>query len=471
MDKETRRQGDKEKALRAESPCLLVSPSPCLASQQQTRPKLFWSALGAVAISALAGCGQTEPPPFRLNMTYVVAKQIPLDHQRAIADVLGAMFGTPDQPFAMPETGLNQKKLEMAAGPVWSDQAGGKHGLYRRHCAHCHGISGDGQGPTAAILNPYPRDYRPGIFKFKGTYTPAQPTTADLERVVNDGVPGTAMPSFALLPPDERSALVEYVKYLSIRGQTEKALEDFVSDNLEPEDKFNPAENAELRALIFDEMLKPIVEAWQGANEQVIAPDESTIPPDNRTPAQIAESVAKGRELFYGAKANCVKCHGPTALGDGQQDDYDDWSKATNEFLKGTKDKLGEIQALRADLAKAEGEEAESLKEQMRAAQKEYNEREALVATLLPPHHAIPRNLRDGIYRGGRRPIDLFWRIFAGIRGMPMPASGPAGPDAPGTLTQQEIWQIVDYVQSLPFEPASLPQKQPLNTAAVSTGE
>ena len=35
----------------------------------------------------------------------------------------------------------------------------------------------------------------------------------------------------SLLPPDEQKALVEYVKYLSIRGQTEKALEDFVGDN------------------------------------------------------------------------------------------------------------------------------------------------------------------------------------------------------------------------------------------------
>ncbi len=106
-------------------------------------------------------------------MTNVVAKQIAPEHQQAIANILDAMFGTPDEPFAMAETGLNQRLLKMAAGPVWSDQAGGKHGLYRRHCAHCHGISGDGHGPTAAILDPYPRDYRPGIFKFKSTYSAA----------------------------------------------------------------------------------------------------------------------------------------------------------------------------------------------------------------------------------------------------------------------------------------------------------
>src|SRR5215207_2334394 len=132
--------------------------------------------VAAAGLAALAGCSESEPPQFRLNMTNVVAKQIAPEHQQSIANILGAMFGTPDEPNALPETGLDIKKLKMAAGPVWSDKAGGKHGLYRRHCVHCHGISGDGRGPTAAILNPYPRDYRPGIFKFKSTYTAASPT-------------------------------------------------------------------------------------------------------------------------------------------------------------------------------------------------------------------------------------------------------------------------------------------------------
>jgi hypothetical protein len=116
--------------------------------------------VGLTSIVALAGCGKSDPPAFRLNMVQVTQSQISPKHQQAIADILGAMFGTPDKPFAMPETGLDERMLKMSAGPVWSNEAGDKHGLYRRHCAHCHGISGDGQGPTAAILNPYPRDYR-----------------------------------------------------------------------------------------------------------------------------------------------------------------------------------------------------------------------------------------------------------------------------------------------------------------------
>ena len=49
-----------------------------------------------------------------------------------------------------------------------------------------------------------------------------------------------------------------------------------------------------------------------------------------------------------------------------------------------------------------------------------------------------------------------------------MPAAGPSQPGAQSTLTEQEIWQIVDYVQSLPYEPASRPEVRPVNVEAVN---
>jgi mono/diheme cytochrome c family protein len=355
-------------------------------------PKRNWvAAITAVAGVVFAGCGESAPPPFRLNMTNVVAKQIQPEHQQAIANILDAMFGTPDEPIALPETKLDQKKLSMAAGPVWSDQVGGKHGLYRRHCVHCHGISGDGRGPTASILNPYPRDYRPGVFKFKSTYTAAEPTHDDLVKTVHQGIPGTAMPSFALLPPDEIEALVEYVKYLSLRGQMETALEAHVADELNPGDKFDPANDPAIQKLVMQDLLGPIVETWNGANDQVIKPEDAAIPHDDRTTKDVAASAKAGRELFFGSRANCVKCHGPTALGDGQQDDYDNWNKANNEFIKATNDKLAQIASLKADLKKAQGDEVAQLTQQLTDAQKEYNERSELVPRLLSPRRRIPR--------------------------------------------------------------------------------
>ena len=55
----------------------------------------------------------------------------------------------------------------MAAGPVKSGRHGEPAGLYLEHCVQCHGISGDGRGPTAAFLNPYPRDFRLGKFQIQ----------------------------------------------------------------------------------------------------------------------------------------------------------------------------------------------------------------------------------------------------------------------------------------------------------------
>lgn len=418
---------------------------------------------------ALAGCGKVDPPAFRLDMIRVAENEISPKHQQAIADILGAMFGTPDAPYAMEGTGLDQFKLKMAAGPVWSDEAGDKHGLYRRHCAHCHGINGDGQGPTAAILNPYPRDYRRGLFKFKGTFTAALPTNEDLHRVIYNGIPGTAMPAFALLPPDEVDALVEYVKYLTIRGQMETALENYIFDEgLEPDAPLDPATDPELKDVIVNDLLAGVMEGWDTVDEQVVVPTPDSIPPADRTPEEILASVNAGRDLFFGPKANCVKCHGPTGLGDGQQDNYDDWSAVSVKFIDDTKSLVTEIKNAKDNLKNLKGEERTAAEADIAAKQNQLALRDSLLPHILPPRRAIPRNLREGVYRGGRRDIDLFWRVFAGIPGMGMPATGPAGPGGQGTLTEQEMWQIVDYIQSLPFEPNSEPQIRPVNIRTVN---
>jgi mono/diheme cytochrome c family protein len=405
----------------------------------------YFNLMGSLLLAAMAvGCDTPAAPEFHLNMVQMTSDATPTPeaYQQDIANVLDAMFGTPDKPFALPETGLDNRKLQMAAGPAWSDKAGANYGLYRKHCVHCHGISGDGRGPTALFLNPYPRDYRQGVYKFKSTYTAAKPTDEDLHRVLINGVPGTAMPSFSLLPEAEVEALVEYVKYMSYRGQMETALTNFAFNDLGEEEvegedgetatrliPLNPAEDAE-QGTIVKELLAEIVDEWNAANENIIVPTEDAIPADDRTPEQIAESVAKGRELFFGVRANCVKCHGPTGLGDGQQDDFDIWNKANKLFLESV-------------AADPENEMAA--------------EREQVAATLFPVRNAIPRNLRLGGYRGGNRRIDIFWKIYAGIPGTPMPASGPASPGGQGTLTEEEMWQIVDYVLSLPYEMPSRP--------------
>ncbi|HEV3136496.1 MAG TPA: cytochrome c, partial [Pirellulales bacterium] len=212
-----------------------------------------WPLLAGLLL--LAGCGKYEPPPFHSNMVEMDRQGVAAGQEQDIANILDALFGTPDAPFVLAETGLDLKKLEQAAGPVRSDQFGKESGLYRRHCGHCHGTTGDGLGPTALILNPYPRDYRQGKFKFKSTDRPDKPTTADLEMILRHGIPGTAMPSFDLLPDSQLQVLIEYVKYLSMRGETEIRLISAMTELSEGTLEIS-------RAAIVDEILKPVVENW-----------------------------------------------------------------------------------------------------------------------------------------------------------------------------------------------------------------
>jgi mono/diheme cytochrome c family protein len=420
----------------------------------------------AALLLVSSGCEQAPAPDFRLNMVQMVNNETSAEYQQEIADVMAALFGTPDEPFAMAETGLDQLRLDLAAGAAWSDQAGVDRGLYRKHCVHCHGISGDGRGPTGLFLNPYPRDYRMGVFKFKSTYNNAKPTDDDLHRVLYNGIPGTSMPSFSLLPSSEREALVEYVKYLAMRGEMETRLAEYVFNELGEEEEegedgevklvrlpLNPNDDAE-QAEVITEMLADVVAPWEEAVENVIVPEEGEIPQDDRSAEEIAQAVQRGRELFYGVKANCVKCHGPTGLGDGQRNDYDIWSKQNVEFTAATDQLASSI---------TEQSQAEDLddrdRERLAARRDLLDTREEVEQTLYPPRNAIPRNLRQGIYRGGRRRLDVFWRIHAGIPGSPMPGVGATAPGGQGTISEAEMWDIVDYVLSLPYEPASNAQK------------
>src|SRR5207302_4961877 len=106
--------------------------------------------------------------------------------------------------------------------------------LYRLYCLQCHGLTGDGRGPTAKWVNPHPRDYRKGLFKFQSVDqvgkegsagdTVRPPSREDLYRTVFEGVEGTAMQSYNMLPPHEIQALVSYVMHLSIRCEVGEGL-------------------------------------------------------------------------------------------------------------------------------------------------------------------------------------------------------------------------------------------------------
>jgi mono/diheme cytochrome c family protein len=129
-----------------------------------------FSMLLCLSAAALAvGC--TPPAEFRVNRVEERKRELQAlgeegsftpGQKTDIGTFLTAVFGTPDQPrlpamieelsAEMPV--LRRPMLAAAAGPVASDRDGTARGLYREHCVHCHGITGDGAGPTAAFLNP-----------------------------------------------------------------------------------------------------------------------------------------------------------------------------------------------------------------------------------------------------------------------------------------------------------------------------
>src|SRR4029077_17957950 len=95
---------------------------------------------------------------------------------------------------------------------------------YRVQCLHCHGLTGDGQGPTAPWVNPPPGDYRLGRFKFTSSSQDEgerKPRREDLLRTLREGIEGSSMPAFRLLPDNDLEALVSYVMHLSMRGEAE----------------------------------------------------------------------------------------------------------------------------------------------------------------------------------------------------------------------------------------------------------
>ncbi|MEE2642502.1 MAG: cytochrome c [Planctomycetota bacterium] len=404
--------------------------------------KILKTAIVLSGLLLMIGCA--EPARFQLNVVaHREAEQDqPFARQKVedVANVLTALFGTPDDP-AFPnakslhwyleydeeysvdlETLVRFENLQRAAGPVGTDEKGRSRGLYREHCAHCHGVTGGGAGPTAASLSPYPRDFRNGVFKFKSTTGKSRPSDEDLMRILNEGVHGTAMPSFKVaISESEKRALVDYIKYLSIRGEVELALWDFTA-NLDKEERLplvfakgyeqlNDDQKDEILGWFESDgvRIESIFKSWIKAHKKPLI-KKPTSPPARFAAdhADHYQMVDRGRELFHGKKLGaCTQCHGDTGYGDGELGNFDIWNKW------------------------AKGKTAEKV-----AAYTSQG--------VLPPRNIRPRNFRNGVFRGGRSPTQLFYRIKNGIQGSEMPGAA--------TLTDEEVWCLVAYVRSIKTE-------------------
>jgi mono/diheme cytochrome c family protein len=300
-----------------------------------------------------------------------------------LAELLQGVFGTPEEPKAdaADVPGIEDSARDALVNARQQLKLDSKvlaqgSALYRVQCLHCHGLTGNGRGPTAPWVNPHPRDYRQGLFKFTSSNQEAgirKPRREDLLRTLRSGIEGTSMPSFNLLSDDQLEAIVSYVIHLSLRGQVEfNVMKSFLQSGGEESDV----------AERFNGNLEAIAGWWVEAQTSVIKPESAS--PFATEGEQRAESIRNGYRLFRETSAaGCIGCH-------------QDYGRRGAFFY----DAWGTI--------------------------------------------AKPADLTVDVYRGGRRPIDLFWRIHSGVGGSNMPGFS-------NLLKTKDIWDMVNFVLVLPY--------------------
>ena len=163
-----------------------------------------------------------------------------------------------------PESGANP--MTLATAPVSHETLERGREMFLVSCAPCHGSDGTGSGPLAANLRTKPRDFTRGIYLNRSTASGELPTDYDLYHTITTGLHNTAMPSFRQMRPEDRWAIVQYIKTFSLR--------------------FTDSTEYPLEVLNVGSQILPS-----------------------------PQSLARGRAIYI--QMQCANCHGPIGQGNG----------------------------------------------------------------------------------------------------------------------------------------------------------
>lgn len=200
--------------------------------------------------------------------------------------------------FAPRTAPAQQQSSEALTSSDWPMDGAALRGreVYEKYCIGCHGENGRGDGAAVPFLNPRPRDFQKGKFKFRSTPSSQLPTVDDLVKTITCGLNGSSMPGFPLVAETSRRDVAQYVLHLAGLGKA----------------------RAEVRYLLEEEGLSAAeirAEHLERIRDEVAAEIASARPID--VPAPLPESpelVARGKRMF---DEQCAACHGATGRGDG----------------------------------------------------------------------------------------------------------------------------------------------------------
>lgn len=288
-------------------------------------------------------------------------------------------------------------KRQKAAGPLHLPQEDGsvkavpaevvQRGLvvYRQHCSACHGDDGRGPPPGGQYLEPRPRAFTQGLFKFGDVAAGQLPQDEALKRTIRRGLHGTPMTGW-MLPEDDLEAVVQAVKTFSPRWREEPV----------------------------GEPLEVSADPWEGRGETARARGEA-----------VYHVVGAGH-------AGCATCHAAYVSHERLAELTEE---ATGRRPRGFAADLYQPTPRDSDYARAVDEEGRAVETLPVIVPDFFSDR---LKTVWP----VGRLLDGTDYDAAMQREDLYRVIAGGVGGTSMPTWK-------GALSEEDLWALSYYVQAL----------------------